>query len=332
METYSTAENNRSESPFLLSVMIPTYNRADLLRETLQSVLVQYTASLKMEIWVVDDCSPADDPKLVVDEIGAGVVQFYRQDKNVGQMLNINKCIELASGELVHILHSDDRVLPGFYQKVTEAFNAFPSAGAFFTRHVYMDNEGSWIYLSPALSRKTGFVDNWFEKIATRQLIQTPSIVVKKSVYDDLGRFNTLFTWCEDWEMWVRISHKYPICYIHQVLAEYRHSSVSNTADSIRTGRFIDDLSLAIREIFRYHRNQNIFMASHRYYSSYIHQQITHVSLSSLGRQKTLSLFKKAILFSPDLLGRIQMTARLSYLLTIRFIEKLYFRFVNKAL
>src|ERR1700758_2683106 len=77
----------------LWSVMIPTYNCANYLRETLQSVLAQDPGPDVMQIEVVDDCSTKDDPEGVVREIGQGRVQFYRQPKNGGVTRNFNTCI-----------------------------------------------------------------------------------------------------------------------------------------------------------------------------------------------------------------------------------------------
>ena len=68
----------------LWSVMIPTYNCAHYLRETLASVLEQDPGIERMQIEVVDDCSTLDDPESVVKELGQGRVSFYRQPENVG--------------------------------------------------------------------------------------------------------------------------------------------------------------------------------------------------------------------------------------------------------
>jgi glycosyltransferase involved in cell wall biosynthesis len=98
----------------MFSVMIPTYNCARLLEETLSSVLDQQMSPELMEIIVVDDCSN-DKPEEVVDRLGAGRVSFCRHNENMGATATFNDCILRSSGHLVHILHGDDFVLPGFY-------------------------------------------------------------------------------------------------------------------------------------------------------------------------------------------------------------------------
>jgi len=73
---------------------------------------------------------------------------------------------------LVHILHDDDVVLPGFYSHLQQAFENEPTIGAAFCRHAYVDESNRQRYL-PILERSTpGVVSNWLERIAVMQLIQ----------------------------------------------------------------------------------------------------------------------------------------------------------------
>ena len=95
--------------------MIPTYNCARYLGATLRSVLTQDPGPEAMHIEVVDDHSTADDPEDVVARLGRGRVAFHRQPENVGVVGNLNTCLQRSRGELVHVLHGDDRVLDGFY-------------------------------------------------------------------------------------------------------------------------------------------------------------------------------------------------------------------------
>src|SRR5580704_17822873 len=82
------------------SVMIPTFNCAQYLGQTLNSVMRQDPGPDQMEIEVVDDCSTKDDPETVVREAGKGRVMFHRKPKNAGATANFNTCIERSRGEL----------------------------------------------------------------------------------------------------------------------------------------------------------------------------------------------------------------------------------------
>ena len=193
------------------SVMIPTYNRAKFLEKTLKSVFDQDPGPDEMQIEVVDNCSTEGNLEVVVKKVGKNRVSFYRQLRHVGISVNWNTCINRARGHLVHILHDDDIVLPGFYRHLGEAFQSEAAVGAAFCRCIYMDEESHWQSLS-LLERKTpGILADWLERIAVVQRIQTPAVVVKRRVYEDLGGFCPELFYACDWEMWKRIAARYPV-------------------------------------------------------------------------------------------------------------------------
>ncbi len=231
----------------LWSVMIPTYNCAEYLRETLASVLSQDLEPDLMQIEVIDDHSTRDDPASVVEELGRGRVGFYRQPKNVGYIRNFETCLQRSRGKLIHLLHGDDCVRDGFYRKLQRGFDENPEIGAAFCRHIFMDVQSHWIEISVLEQPKSGILDNWLERIAVKQRIQTPSIVVRRDVYERLGGFDRRMScWGEDWEMWVRIAACYPVWYEVEPLALYRKSSTSLSGYSMRTGENIRDFRKAI--------------------------------------------------------------------------------------
>lgn len=232
----------------LWSVMIPTYNCAKFLRTTLASVLAQDPGADVMQIEVIDDCSTQDDPAAVVAELGHGRVGFYRQPQNVGHTKNFETCLQRSRGKLIHLLHGDDCVRDGFYHKMQQAFE-HPEIGAAFCRHIFIDENGHWQGLSSLEELNTGLLSDWLQRIAVKQCIQTPSIVVKRDVYESLGGFDHRLSWAEDWEMWVRIATRYQFWYETEPLALYRMHSASNSGRYIRTGENVRDLRRAIAVI-----------------------------------------------------------------------------------
>lgn len=224
------------ESRPLWSVMIPTYNCAKYLRETLASLLAQDPGPEMMQIEVIDDHSTDDDPAAVVAELGQGRVGFYQQQKNVGVPKNFETCLERSRGQLIHLLHGDDYVREGFYRKMQQAFETRPDIGAAFCRQVFMNQEGHQQALSDLEQTESGVLTNWLERLASEQRIMTPSIVVRREAYEKLGGFDRRLICSEDWEMWVRIAANYPIWYEVEPLAAYRMHSNSNTGRHIRTG------------------------------------------------------------------------------------------------
>ncbi|MEH1819261.1 MAG: glycosyltransferase [Nostoc sp.] len=244
--------SNETPRP-LWSVMIPTYNCANYLRETLASVLAQDPGADVMQIEVIDDCSTKDDPKAVVEELGRGRVTFYRQPANIGYIRNFETCLQRSRGKLIHLLHGDDCIRDGFYRKMQRAFEQNLNIGAAFCRHIFMDQNSHWQFLSPLEQPKSDILSNWLEQIAMQQRIQTPSIVVRRNVYEQLGGFDRRFScWCEDWEMWIRIAAHYPVWYEVEPLALYRKSSTSLTGESLRTGKNIQDFRKASEMVREY--------------------------------------------------------------------------------
>jgi len=229
------------------SVMIPTYHCAIYLRSTLESVLSQDPGSDAMQIDVVDDCSTLDDPRAVVEEIGRGRVTFFRQPRNVGHVANFNTCLRRSRGDLVHILHGDDCVAPGFYATMQRIFDDHPEIGAAFCQHIVMDEAGHWIALAELEAHAGGPIADWLERIATGPRLQPPAMVVRRSVYEALGGFDRRITaYGEDWEMWVRIASRYTVWYEPTALALYRVRTHSLARQSTRTGANMHDMATVI--------------------------------------------------------------------------------------
>ncbi len=238
----------------LWSVMIPTYNCANYLRETLASVLAQDPGAEVMQIEVVDDHSTKDDPEAVVRELAGDRVSFYRQPENVGYIRNFETCLQRSRGHLIHLLHGDDYILNDFYSKIQQLFENYPEIGYAFCRYIEMDHQGHWQSISILEQPESGVLNNWLDRIASGQRITTPSVVVRRDVYERLGGFDRRFSCTgEDWEMWVRIATEYPVGYEVKPLAIYRLTSLGSlTQQSTRTGKFYQDLRNANKIIQSY--------------------------------------------------------------------------------
>jgi len=220
----------------LWSVLIPTYNCAHYLRETLQSVLAQDPGEALMEIIVVDDYSTKDDPEAVVKEYGKGRVQFIRQEKNVGKIKNYETGLTASRGRYIHQLHGDDYVYDRFYSEMETLFKESPSAGAAFSRTNYIDYGGRITGVTGMIQDNEGIVPDMLEKLYTQQYIQTPSMVVKREVYETICSFDRRLDCMEDWEMWIRIANNYPIAASNKVLAAYRSHNDNATNKTFKDG------------------------------------------------------------------------------------------------
>ncbi|MCB0194131.1 MAG: glycosyltransferase, partial [Anaerolineae bacterium] len=230
----------------LWSVMVPTYNCANYLRFTLESILAQDPGPEVMQIEVVDDCSTKDDPEAVVQEIGRGRVQFFRKSNNEGAIANFNTCVQRSRGHLIHILHGDDLVKPGFYHRLGQPLLADEAIGAAFCRQEYINEQGDRQLITRCHQEQSGVMPDALSVLAVTNRIQPPAIVVRRHVYETLGGYNARLFHSADWEMWVRIAARYPIWFEADPLAAYRVHAQSDTSKLFRTGANIQERRLCI--------------------------------------------------------------------------------------
>jgi len=189
----------------------------------------------------------------LVNEIGKGRVNYYRQNINSGSLRNFETCINRAKGHLIHLLHGDDKVLDGYYREIDNLFRNNPTAGAAFTNFNYINHEGSKVAIKNYhILDGEGIIPNFVDMIAVRQLLQPPSIVVRRSTYEVLGSFYAVH-FGEDWEMWTRIASKFPVAYSPKVLASYRVGhSMGISHHSFLSGQNILDTKKVIEIIQNY--------------------------------------------------------------------------------
>lgn len=233
--------------------MIPAYNCINYLKYTLESVLSQDPGEESMQIEVVDDHSTDGDVAALVQEVGKGRVSYFRQDRNRGSLRNFETCLNRSRGQLIHLLHGDDLVKNGFYKEIKGLYNKNPEIGAAFTDYSLINQYGIEADMYEAsLPDKHGVIDNFVSIIAQCCYLQTPAIVVKRSVYEKLGGFFAVH-YGEDWEMWIRIAAHYPVAYSPKRLALYRsgHSS-SITQRSLVSGQNVKDIAKVIDIVQNY--------------------------------------------------------------------------------
>jgi glycosyltransferase involved in cell wall biosynthesis len=235
----------------VFSVMIPTYNCTQYLIKAIQGVLKQDMGEKLMQIEVVDDYSSDADVEAIVRTVGKGRVKYYRQPQNVGSLRNFETCINRAAGEYVHILHGDDMVHEGFYKEIEDLFLTFPKIGAAFTDFYYMNESDTYIKSDEKLLNEPAVLKDWNLYIASKQRVQPPAMVVKRSVYEHLGSFYAVH-YGEDWEMWNRIAANYEVAHSPKMLASYRVHENNISTHSLLSGKNIKDIKTVINIIQQY--------------------------------------------------------------------------------
>lgn len=104
----------------LVSIVIPVYNREKLVRDAIDSALAQTYDNI--EVIVVDNCS-TDNTWQVISSYDSPKVRAYRNETNVGPVLNWKRGIELSSGEYIKLLFSDDMISENFIKESLEVFD-----------------------------------------------------------------------------------------------------------------------------------------------------------------------------------------------------------------
>jgi glycosyltransferase involved in cell wall biosynthesis len=216
------------------SVVIPTYNCASYTAETISSVLAQDPGPDAMEIIVVDDQS-SDAIEDVVASAGRGRVEFRRNEERLGAIANFNACLGAATGEIVHLLHGDDAVEPGFYAAMDAAMQD-RSIGSACCRTVYIDEAGRRATVTRSERSPSGVWVDAVRVLAVSNRIRPPGIVVRRSVYDRVGCFRADLPHAADWEMWARLAAAAPMWFEDAPLALYREHGASDTAARIVSG------------------------------------------------------------------------------------------------
>ncbi len=292
----------------LWSVMIPSYNCFSFLEKTLESVLIQDYGIDNMQIEVIDDCSTDGNIEQLINKIGKGRISFFRQQTNVGSLRNFETCLNRSKGKWIHLLHGDDMVKKGFYKEIECLFNNNSTAGAAFTGCKNIDKNGIESDGFATIKNFPGIVENWLQKISRFQMLQPPSIVIKREVYEHLGGYFGVH-YGEDWEMYTRIAKHYPVAYSPENLALYRDHEGNISSHSIISGQYIKDIRNVIDIIQDYlpkntrkstrkisEKHFSIFFAktAHQIYNVHDKRKIAlkqaHAALSLRANATTLAL------------------------------------------
>lgn len=229
------------------SVMLPTYEPDARLGRSIAAVLAQSPDAAAMQIAVVDDASRRVDVRALVRSFDpTGRVEVHTHDQRAGLAGNWNRCLALARGKLVHLLHQDDHVLAGFYDRIEHGFRSAPGIGMAFCRSRIVDGTDRLIKTASRQQWTAGVLAGWLPRIAERQRVQTPAAVVARSTYERLGGFRSDLCHALDWEMWVRIAAACPVWYDPRVLAVYRRHGANESHRLLRSGAVWPDLLQAI--------------------------------------------------------------------------------------
>jgi glycosyltransferase involved in cell wall biosynthesis len=234
-----TTDIKGSEEIFPLqkwSVMIPTYNTGRFLEQTLRSVLEQDPGPDIMQIEVIDDCSTSDDPEEIVGRVGGDRVSFFRKEKNEGIAKNFNSCISRSKGHLLHILHGDDYVLPGFYKEIQSVAERNQDVNGFFSKSFVVNEKGETEVMSAEIEGLLTPTNIIPKELMYYNEVKTPGVVVRKGFYDKYGGFIEGLPHIADWEMWTRCIAMGKGIFVNKPLTCYRSYPGNGSGRDARSG------------------------------------------------------------------------------------------------
>ncbi len=213
----------------LVSVIIPTYNRGWIIKEAIDSVLAQDYRDF--ELIVVDDGSTDNTPEVL--DAYRGTIKVFRQE-NKGVSAARNRGIAEASGRFIAFLDSDDLWLPQKLSRQVEFFNTTPDALICQTEEVWI-RSGVRVNPKKRHQKPSGMI---FEPSLALCLVSPSAVMIRRSLLEIVGNFDETLPACEDYDLWLRISCRFPVYRIDTPLIIKRGGHEDQLSASFGLDRF----------------------------------------------------------------------------------------------
>lgn len=199
----------------LLSVIIPTYNRARFLREALASVTGQSffneITARQWELIVVDDGS-TDATRTVVNSFAPPADYIYMQRSGVSAARN--RGLRRARGEFIAFLDSDDLWKPEKIQYQMEHMQAHPDTMVCGTGEIWI-RRGEFVNPRKKHRKYSGMI---FDKVLPLCLLSLSSALFRSRLFQEIGTFDETLPACEDYDLGIRIACRYPMIFLEKPL------------------------------------------------------------------------------------------------------------------
>ena len=214
-----------------ISVVIPTYNRVELLKRSIDSVINQTIKPF--EIIIVDDGSNDGTQAMVKKKYDS--LKLIKQ-KNKGASAARNSGIRASSGEWICFLDSDDEWKNDKLEKQITAVANNSDYKFFHSNEIWIKN-GKRINQKKKHKKYGGDI---FKKCLDMCRISPSSVLIDKNIFEEIGFFNVNLVVCEDYELWLRICDKYEVFFIDEpLILKYggHQGQLSYSIDSIEYHR-----------------------------------------------------------------------------------------------
>ncbi len=213
--------DNGAHSLKRVSVIIPTYNRAELLKQTVDSVLAQTYSNI--ELIVVDDGS-TDETQWVM-EAYAGRLIYHRQD-NQGAERAANLGYEMSSGDYISFFDHDDLMFPQKIARQVDILDRDPGVDICHCAYHYINADNGWLEKYHLLPKK-----EILRELIITDFIWSGGPLIRRKCLEECGLHDETL-WTSDWDMWLRFSLQgYTFECIQEPLGAYRIMSNSQSTN-----------------------------------------------------------------------------------------------------
>lgn len=249
---YHNSNHSSNSNLPLVSILIPTFNRADYLGEAIDSALSQTYKNI--EIIVHDDASTDDTPALL-KKYSDPRLRIIRTEDNHGMLGGWNFIVTKAKGEYIKFLASDDLLEPTCVSELVKVAIKNPNASFITCQRKFIDGQGRVVKKMGFASKNTvvnGIQHaHWIlttlreNKIGEPTAVLYPTRLVKKA-----GEYDKTFSQFADFEYWIRLLQFGDLVYVHKPLCSFRTHAGSNTSSAIRDGRFITEIFALLKKYY----------------------------------------------------------------------------------
>jgi glycosyltransferase involved in cell wall biosynthesis len=210
-------------SDLKISIITPSYNQGCFIEETILSVINQTYSNVE---YIVIDGGSKDNTVDIIKKYSSQI-DYWVSESDDGQSHAINKGLEVATGDIVTWLNSDDQYFSSnVVSEVNSFFNNYENASACYADNVYVDSVGDILYLRKApiyFSHK--ILKKW-------NFIHQPTVFLRKGVIDEVSLRNEL-NFVMDYDYWLRISSKFKFKYLNKIVSASRwHSNCKTIGNS----------------------------------------------------------------------------------------------------
>lgn len=252
----------------LVSVICISYNHGPFVKKALESLFSQTYDSI--EIIILDDASKDNSVAQIDQTIGDRIVKRIYHKHNLGYTKTFNEGLSHCNGEYIIDFALDDVMKPNFIERSIQAFESSNvQTGVVFSNADYIDAQDHVIDNHNELLLKKGMIKEVpsgkvFEWVLKRYFICTPTMVIKKEVFDRLSGYDESLAY-EDFDFWVRSSRYWQYAFIDEVLLQKR--KLKNSMSSQRYAHHFNEQMSSVFKVcqkaFHLCKNRNEFKALH---------------------------------------------------------------------